>query len=618
MMAERSGLDHIIGGAEAEAPEADAAPAGLDPAAAAVAMEAARSDAGLAGKAASYFDKQARLVDIQTEHLHEQRAVSLSHLKLRRFSDQLKVGLQLFVIVVATAIGIVVARMAWGAAHDNGLVIEAFSVPPDFVQRGLTGRVLASRLQDKLSALESQTESTRPQRSYANDWAGDIKVEIPETGISIGELSRLLHEELGHASHIQGEVFHAPQGLTVSVRPRGEQGVEANGAEADLDALIAKTAEGVFANTQPYRYAVWLARYDRGAESIVIEEKLANGDDPEEQFWGRYGMGARAVTPRERESYARQAVQLRPYMNNALNNLAWSERVLGHDEAVLSAARRLPAVRSQSLRAGMLLGWVDENEAWARLLIADELNDTAPARRAALELGATPMSSTDREIGGLIASLESLRAHEGGPSSGHETPEARLVLLDQGFGVTPSIQYAIEQGRWADAAAGLEEMRRITSPPRLLGTSALVDPRLAEAYAHLGRWADADALLRSVPTDVYEGWRVRGRLAALRRNWALAETDFQEAVRQSPSVPGAYQDWGDMLATKGDLAGAVSRFRQANGRSPHWADPLKAWGDILQREGLPKEALAKYVAALRYAPDWLALRQARAAAAKLN
>lgn len=156
-MAERGGLDHIIGGAETEAPEADAAPAGLDPAAAAVAMEAARSDTDLAGKAASYFDKQARLVDIQTEHLHEQRAVALSHLKLRRFSDQLKVGLQLFVIVVATAIGIVVARMAWGAAHDNGLVIEAFSVPPDFVQRGLTGRVLASRLQDRLSALESQT-----------------------------------------------------------------------------------------------------------------------------------------------------------------------------------------------------------------------------------------------------------------------------------------------------------------------------------------------------------------------------------------------------------------------------------------------------------------------------
>jgi hypothetical protein len=49
-----------------------------------------------------------------------------------------------------------------------------------------------------------------------------------------------------------------------------------------------------------------------------------------------------------------------------------------------------------------------------------------------------------------------------------------------------------------------------------------------------------------------------------------------------------------------------------------WADPLKAWGDVLVRRGNAKDALAKYDEALKYAPNWVALKEAREAAAKPN
>ncbi len=47
-------------------------------------MNAARFDPDLSRKAGLYLDKQAHLIDVQTEHLHEQREVQLDYPKLRR------------------------------------------------------------------------------------------------------------------------------------------------------------------------------------------------------------------------------------------------------------------------------------------------------------------------------------------------------------------------------------------------------------------------------------------------------------------------------------------------------------------------------------------------------
>jgi hypothetical protein len=75
-------------GAEPEAPVEGSVPeTGLDPTAAAIAAKAAETDPELAKKAGAYFDKQSHLVEVQTEHLHEQRAVNLTLLKLKRFRE---------------------------------------------------------------------------------------------------------------------------------------------------------------------------------------------------------------------------------------------------------------------------------------------------------------------------------------------------------------------------------------------------------------------------------------------------------------------------------------------------------------------------------------------------
>jgi hypothetical protein len=115
----------------------------VDPTAAALAAEAAKSDPELAQEASAYFRKQSHLVEVQTEHLHEQRAVNLQLLKLRRFDERLRVGLRLFVILVATVIGILSAALIHGAITSRSVVIEPFDLSPSLAASRLSGKIVA-------------------------------------------------------------------------------------------------------------------------------------------------------------------------------------------------------------------------------------------------------------------------------------------------------------------------------------------------------------------------------------------------------------------------------------------------------------------------------------------
>jgi hypothetical protein len=89
-MAETGGVSGILATdseslAERSTPEMSTA---LGPTAAALAAEVAKNNPELAQEASAYFREQSHLVEIQTEHLHEQRAVSLQLLKLKHFDTK--------------------------------------------------------------------------------------------------------------------------------------------------------------------------------------------------------------------------------------------------------------------------------------------------------------------------------------------------------------------------------------------------------------------------------------------------------------------------------------------------------------------------------------------------
>ncbi len=92
----------------------------------------------------------------------------------------MKVAFEVAIAFIVLAVAVFIGAAIWDAAHDDGLVIEAFQVPPDMAARGLTGQTVASQLLDKLSALQAATDSARTPTSYTNNWGNDIKVENPQ------------------------------------------------------------------------------------------------------------------------------------------------------------------------------------------------------------------------------------------------------------------------------------------------------------------------------------------------------------------------------------------------------------------------------------------------------
>jgi len=335
-------FDDILG----DAPEANPSEPGEpreDPFAAAVAMNAAQQGGPLDPHTAAYVEEQTRLLRLQVKHYDEERRLAIGAAKRKRFGDRMR---NLLVVLVCLGVGVVtlgLAAMAWDAAHDHGLVVEAFSVPPDLAQRGLTGQVVARQVLDRLTDLKARTGGTmRAPSSYKNDWGNELKVQIPETGVSLGELERYLRDWLGHETHITGEVYRTASGLTLTARA-GDTASSFSGQDGDLDSLVQQAAEAMYARTQPYRYSVYLMHAKRVADVRAVLIALTGDPDPVERAWAHVGLSNvvgmvddQAGCVAENDAALREVPQFAP----ALINVVICELELGHQHEVMRDAER--------------------------------------------------------------------------------------------------------------------------------------------------------------------------------------------------------------------------------------------------------------------------------------
>jgi hypothetical protein len=139
---------------------------------------------------------------------------------------------------------------------------------------GLTGQVVATQIQDRLAWMQANSDTIRASNSYRSSWGDDIKVQIPNTGVSIGEFYRYLAAWLGHETHITGEIVKTDRGLLLSVREGSNAAAVFSGT--DLATLVFKASEEIYKHTQPYRYTVFLGdmnRYDE--ETTAARDPVA-------------------------------------------------------------------------------------------------------------------------------------------------------------------------------------------------------------------------------------------------------------------------------------------------------------------------------------------------------
>jgi len=626
----------LLGGESEEAAEGAEAPAavamGLDPAAAALAMDAAESDPDLAEKAGAYFDKQAQLVDeqtrlvkLQTEHLHEQREVVLANLKLRGHGERFKLASQLFFVLVATALGVGALVMLSDAVSSRAVIVEQFDAPPALAASGLSGKVVASDLLDELTRLQAATRSAAAKRKLANDWTGDIKVEIPETGISIGEVERLLHKRFGHDLHIGGDLVQTEDGgVALSVRGDGVLPKVFTGAAGDLEKLTTQAAEYIYGESQPGLFATYLAGRNRNDETVAFAKahlaKASVADQPNLLNTWATAISAKGGPRAMAQALPlwREAVRLQPDFWTGYNNIMYGLGGLGDEEGVvqvgqqmLKAAGGRPGKAPESKYGNYDLQVFDLQGYRAESLVDAASTGTLGGTIATTGTEMLVVAQTDAQLHEPDTARLRLATAVWDPNSHGDASGAAYAqaLLAEEVGDLPAAAKA-----WDDFAAAYADPAVSTGNPPYMCWAA-------PTYQRTGQPAKADAALdapiKAVGIDHFvDCYRFRGDVLDLRGDWAGAQAWYAKAVKLAPDVPSGNYSWGLALARHGDLPAAAAKLAAANQAGPHWADPLKAWGDVLMRQRQPKAALAKYDQALKYAPLWKQLHQARDAAAR--
>jgi tetratricopeptide (TPR) repeat protein len=591
--------------------EADAALDQSSPTAAALALEALRGKPEFDEDARTFLREQTGLLRLQKEHLHEQRELQLSHLKVRRWKDRLSLAFQVLGVVVGAAVVIGLGVMVWQAREDHGLVVDAFSVPPDLAAHGLTGEVVASQLLDKLSAMQNATDSARPARSYQNNWGDDLKVEIPETGVSIGDLDRWLHRHLSQQTHVAGEVFETAQGLSVTART-DDGGDSFSGGAGDLQSLLQQSAESVYRRTQPYRYAVWLASHGRQEQGVELLTALGNGPVGPDRVWANAVLGELLASRGDVVgglNRALDAVRSGPADPHAWGDLGDTLLSVGHTQGAVAAFKTMltllrqhpgseaPTARAMTMTeysasvaeaAGDFLGGAELQSRAANL--TDFFGGAGSARAGTI---------ADLALAHGVAASDQARAS----AITAKVPDAFLfqALLDAdiALGRFPAAVHD-GQSQQAVAAAGATLLAQLGRP----AASRSVQAKLAYAEAMAGDLAGARALVARTPIDCYDCLRMRGAIAAAGHDWPEAERWFTQATRFGPSLPFAWTDWGQARLARGDAAGAIAVLQIAHRKGPRFADPLELWGEALMARRDYKGAAAKFEEAARYAPAW--------------
>ncbi|MDE2463177.1 MAG: hypothetical protein KGO02_05640 [Alphaproteobacteria bacterium] len=532
-------------------------------------------------KADAYLDEAIRVLRLKARQIEDsERFEHFAH-----FSAVMKALFEGAIAVLVLSLICAAGVMVWTAAHDNGLLIKPFTVPEDMAARGLSGQVIAARVLDQLSRMQSETQSNRAASSYADDWGHDVRVQIPETGVSVGQLYAYLSRWLGHQTRISGDVFYvAPDQIGVTARVGAGESQTFTGPATALTVLLQDAARSVYAATQPYRYAVYLFNTGHLHKAEAAYRTLISSGSAIDQAWAEVGLEniyeERGQTGRALKAL-HAALAIKPGFVIAYANLAAVEGQLQHDGAALRYQRE-----------------------YVRLLKRATADDLSPLAQKidlvdAEELLASERGDYRAEVADdhLLETLPSL-------SGSHEKARRNLVLayaqlhdpaaVDaaiKAFPPTSNAQRIFVRGVVATLAdlllgrdgAALASRGRLDAGLKALGPAGQrvlarqFAPFMAYAMARQGQAAAALKLIASIPLDCVDCLRMRGRIDAVLGNPKGADYWFARAVKAAPQVPFAWTDWGAARLRAGDIVGAIAALRQAHQLAPHFADPLELW-----------------------------------------
>jgi len=585
-------------------------PVGADAAALALALGSAST-----AIADEFLAQQTTLSRLQAERCRHEIPFEHSHLRWRQFEDRMKGATRLVLVAVGALLLGAIGLAIWEARQAEGLVVDAFSVPPAFAASGVTADVLADDLTTRLAAIRdfANDNSLARSKDVRQDRDQDIKVEIPDTGISLSQVWRYLRQWLGHERRLGGNLRDlGGNRIALTAALDGDNAFTLSGRSDDLEGLEQQAAEQIFARVDPVNYVLYLRGKGRSGEGLAAVARLpllaTNPTELSEAYslWANavhYGTGDLALAG----ARARLAIQLDPKTAASHMEFMGVASALGHDEDALVQARLIPGLRKEDepvWRNSDGVAYVKELAAFnLDLLTGDFLH--ALSRPCQYLCVGVASRSVDLQRAEYAA-----RTHDIGRSRLLTGEAAAAGALDPVQ--LPRARYFMNAAAadWVAAAVSARAysaaIKANRSAARLgeVEASTQAAPLLATALARGGDFAAAHRTIDATPADCYPCLLARGNIDALEKNWDAADSWFARAVAVAPSIPFAHEDWGRSLLARARADDAIAQFTLANQKAPHFADALEGWGEALMAKNQSHLALAKFAEAEKYAPNW--------------
>ncbi|WPB83533.1 tetratricopeptide repeat protein [Sediminicoccus rosea] len=384
----------------------------------------------------------------------------------------------------------------------DGVEVQPIAVPPRLVELGLTPDVVALRLTDALAKLQDSVGGEPRRRTGADVGGAHPDFTVPLTGLSLRSVASTLRGMLGIPERrVSGEVTVDGEVLRLRLRLSG-QGVIADVAAANPDALIRAGAPQVWRVVQPVLYAWWLSS-EAATEAEVretLEEMMQEaGSDRELMRTLQLLLGrSYARTGEAQAALAVNEAQLREFPNYppAIYARGRALRELGRlDEAMAAfdaAQRAMPGVAFPRVGRAQVLRDRGENQAAADLLQA-VVRDNQVDAQGKVELGAALLA-----LGRAREALPLARravAEDAKNASAHTLlgdvllaggqPAAALAAYEAALAQAPlwgeaqlgRVEALRALGRAEEARAALAEARPvIAAVPRLAPRLARLDP----------------------------------------------------------------------------------------------------------------------------------------------
>jgi tetratricopeptide (TPR) repeat protein len=559
----------------------------------------------VADKQSALLDHSLERVGLEKEHIEAQNR----HLHLQHIHDKMRLVLDAGLACFGVALALLLVWAVWTATRSTAVVVEAFTVPPSFEARGLSGAVVAAQFLDRLRDIQRRGALNPTASTPIEDaWTHEIRIEVPETGLSLGDIQKFLRSWLGHDVRISGAVVESGDALVLTVRGNGVPAQRVSGKPSDLDSLIGSAAERALGAARPLELLGYLESTSRHAEAAALAgPMLASATATEApkilNMWGN------ALTGLDRWNEAldryREANRLTSdHTPHKLNETLVLERLGREEEAYQTMMPEENSTHGTSSNA------VVARAAFNTAMI--ELRREAPDLHESLLAYARMTGSTHLLYEMLIASQDAATL------AGMHDAEGTELALEQAArsAMGPVDRIAAQQARSALAhdlghdAEALADARIALSMEAHTPEWMVVFPPTACLAARSAEGAGlpnvADSMLAKGGTFV-DCASAKAEFAAHRGAWDDAQRDFAAAVNLAPSLPMAYESWGDALAAHDELSPAIEKYRAAHERGPHWADPVERWGEALAAQGQFQAAAQKYAEADTYAPKWGAL-----------